>query len=145
MFLIYNELSCTIICKMKIEEHIKYWVESADHDLDSAESLFAAGKYDWSLFIGHLVLEKILKALYVQDNQNQLPPKTHNLVKLAENTNIVLSADQNFFLDEVNDFNLEVRYPEYRREFYKKCTNDFAEPYFVRIKEMFQWIKSHLK
>jgi HEPN domain-containing protein len=130
---------------MKIEEHIKYWAESADHDLDSAESLFVAGKYDWSLFIGHLVLEKILKALYVQDNQNQLPPKTHNLVKLAENTNIVLSADQKFFLDEVNDFNLEVRYPEYRREFYKKCTNDFAEPYFVRIKEMFQWIKSHLK
>lgn len=130
---------------MKIEEHIKYWVEGADHDLDSAESLFVAGKYDWSLFIGHLVLEKILKALYVQDNQNQLPPKTHNLVKLAENTNIALSADQNFFLDEVNDFNLEVRYPEYRREFYKKCTNAFAEPYFVRIKEMFQWIKSHLK
>jgi len=130
---------------MKIEEHIKYWVESAEHDLDSAESLFAAGKDDWSLFIGHLVLEKILKALYVQDNQNQLPPKTHNLVKLAENTNIALNDDQKYFLDEVNDFNLEVRYPEYRREFYKKCTQDFAEPYFVRIKEMFQWIKSHLK
>ena len=64
---------------MKIKEHIQYWVESAEHDLDSAESLFTAGKYDWSLFIGHLVLEKILKALYVQDNQNRLPPKTHNL------------------------------------------------------------------
>ena len=62
-----------------------------------------------------------------------MPPKTHNLVKLAENTNIVLNADQNFFLDEVNDFNLEVRYPEYRREFYKQCTKDFAEPYFVQI------------
>ena len=130
---------------MKIEEHIQYWVESAEHDLDSAESLFVAGKYDWCLFLGHLVLEKILKALYVQDNQNQLPPKTHNLVKLAENTNIVLSADQNFLIDEVNDFNLEVRYPEYKREFYKKCTKNFAEPYFVRIKEMFQWIKSQLK
>jgi hypothetical protein len=33
---------------MKIKEHIQYWVESAEHDLDSAESLFAAGKYDWS-------------------------------------------------------------------------------------------------
>jgi HEPN domain-containing protein len=120
-------------------------VESAEHDLDSAESLFAAGKYDWSLFIGHLVLEKILKALYVQDNQNQLPPKTQNLVKLAENTNIVLSADQKFFLDEVNDFNLEVRYPEYRHEFYKKCTKDFAAHYFVKIKDIFKWIKSHLK
>ena len=82
---------------MKIEEHIQYWVESADHDLDSAESLFAAGKYDWSLFIGHLVLEKILKALYVQDNQNRLPPKTHNLVKLAENTNVVFSRPEFFF------------------------------------------------
>ena len=130
---------------MKIKEHIQYWVESAEHDLDSAESLFTAGKYDWSLFIGHLVLEKILKAIYVQDNQNRLPPKTHNLVKLAENTNVVFSTDQIFFLDQVNDFNLEVRYPEYRREFYKKCTKEFAEPYFVQIKEMFQWIKSHLK
>ena len=130
---------------MKIEEHIQYWVESAEHDLESAESLYLSGKYDWSLFIGHLVLEKVLKGLYVRDNQNQLPPKTHNLVKLAENTNIVLSADQNFFLDEVNDFNLEVRYPEYMREFYKKCTKDFAESYFIRIKEMFQWIKSQLE
>ena len=130
---------------MKIEEHIQYWLESAEHDLDSAESLFAAGKYDWSLFIGHLVLEKVLKGLYVRDNQNQLPPKTHNLVKLAENTNIVLNAEQKFFLDEVNDFNLEVRYPEYMREFYKKCTKDFAESYFIRIKEMFQWIKSQLE
>ena len=130
---------------MKIEEHIQYWVESEEHDLESAESLYLSGKYDWSLFIGHLVLEKVLKALYVRDNQNQLPPKTHNLVKLAENTNIVLTTEQNFFLDEVNDFNLEVRYPEYMREFYKKCTKDFAESYFIRIKEMFQWIKSQLE
>jgi HEPN domain-containing protein len=130
---------------MKIEEHIKYWQESADHDLNAAESLFAADKFDWCLFIGHLVLEKILKALYVQDNQNKLPPKTHNLIKLAESTGIVLNADQKFFLDEVNDFNLEVRYPEYKGEFYKKCTKNFAEPYFLGIKEMVQWIKSHLK
>ena len=86
---------------MKIKEHIQYWVESAEHDLESAESLYLSGKYDWSLFIGHLVLEKVLKALYVRDNQNQLPPKTHNLVKLAENTNIVLTAEQKYFLDEV--------------------------------------------
>jgi len=30
---------------MKIEEHIEYWLNSADHDLDTAESLFAAEKY----------------------------------------------------------------------------------------------------
>jgi len=46
---------------MKIDEHLKYWLNSADHHLDTAESLLSAGKYDWCLFLGHLVLEKGLK------------------------------------------------------------------------------------
>jgi HEPN domain-containing protein len=130
---------------MKIDEHIKYWLNSADHDLDTAESLFSAGKYDWCLFLGHLVLEKGLKAFYVKDNENRMPPKTHNLVKLAEKTTIPLNAELKLFLDEVNDFNLEVRYPEYKQEFYKTCTKKFAEEYLNKIKEHYKWIKSLLK
>ena len=130
---------------MKIDEHIKYWLNSADHDLDTAESLFSAGKYDWCLFLGHLVLEKGLKAFYVKDNENRMPPKTHNLVKLAEKTTIPLNAELKLFLDEVNDFNLEVRYPEYKQEFYKICTKKFAEEYLNKIKEHYKWIKSLLK
>lgn len=130
---------------MEINEHIRYWLNSADHDLDTAESLFSAGKFDWCLFLGHLVLEKGLKAFYVKDNQNRMPPKTHNLVKLAEKTTIPLNDELKLFLDEVNDFNLEVRYPEYRQEFYKSCTKEFAEEYFDKIKEQYKWIKSLLK
>jgi HEPN domain-containing protein len=130
---------------MKIDEHIKYWLNSADHDLDTAESLFSAEKYDWCLFLGHLVLEKGLKAFYVKDNENRMPPKTHNLVKLAEKTTIPLNAELKLFLDEVNDFNLEVRYPEYRQEFYKTCTKKFAEEYLHKIMEHYKWIKSLLK
>jgi HEPN domain-containing protein len=130
---------------MEIDEHIRYWLNSADHDLDTAESLFSAGKFDWCLFLGHLVLEKGLKAFYVKDNQNRMPPKTHNLVKLAEKTTIPLNDELKLFFDEVNDFNLEVRYPEYRQEFYKGCTKEFAEEYLDKIKEQFKWIKSLLK
>ncbi len=43
---------------MKQEEHILYWINSANHDLDVALSLFESKKYDWSLFIAHIVLEK---------------------------------------------------------------------------------------
>ena len=57
---------------MLIEEHIQYWIESADSDLDTAEALFASGKYDWCLFLGHLVLEKILKAHYVKRQRGQV-------------------------------------------------------------------------
>jgi HEPN domain-containing protein len=130
---------------MKIDEHIKYWLNSADHDLDTAESLFSTGKYDWCLFLGHLVLEKGLKAFYVKDNENRMPPKIHNLVKLAEKTTIPLNAELKLFLDEVNDFNLEVRYPEYKQEFYKICTMKFTEEYLNKIKEHYKWIKSLLK
>jgi len=31
-----------------------------------------------------------------------------------------LTEEQKYFLDEVNDFNLEIRYPDYKFEFYKK-------------------------
>ncbi len=46
---------------MMHEDEIKYWLKIAAHDLDVAAALFAARKYDWCLFIAHLVLEKTLK------------------------------------------------------------------------------------
>ena len=48
---------------MTKEEHIAYWLKSAEHDLNAAESLFQSGKYDWCLFIGHLVWSDIDLAL----------------------------------------------------------------------------------
>ncbi len=130
---------------MNVEEHVNYWLESAEHDLGAAEQLFLSAKYDWCLFIGHLVIEKTLKATFAYNNDNKIPPKTHNLLKLAELANLMLTEDQKIFLDEVNDFNLEVRYPEYRREFYKLCTRTFAEGYFIKIKDFSKWLKSQIK
>ena len=130
---------------MTTEEHIDYWIQSADRDLETAETLFASKRYDWCLFIAHLVLEKGLKAVYVRDNNNSIPPRIHNLVKLAEKTSLTLSDEQKLFFDKVSDFNLEVRYPDYRNEFYRECTMEYAETNFTKIKEHYQWLKSLLK
>jgi len=54
---------------MNIKEHIEYWLKSASHDMEVAKALFLNQKYDWCLFIGHLVIEKTLKAFYVRDKQ----------------------------------------------------------------------------
>lgn len=130
---------------MNIKEHIQYWLDSAEHDWETAENLFTSKKYDWSLFIGHLVLEKILKAIFVQENSNRLPPKTHNLLRLAEQGQIELTEDQEMLLDRVNEFNIETRYPQYKNEFYKKCSPEFAEEYFRKIEEMAAWLKSRIQ
>lgn len=111
---------------MTKEEHIQYWQDSADHDLESAETILQSGKYDWALFIGHLALEKVLKAVFVAKNENKIPPKLHNLVRLAELSNIELDEKQRFDLDKINDFHIQTRYPDYRFEFYKKCDQRFA-------------------
>lgn len=127
------------------EEHIRYWLDSAAHDFETAEALFESRKYDWCLFIGHLVLEKTLKALYVKDTENQTPPRIHNLVKIAEKTKLQLNEEQRIFLDEVNDFNIEIRYPDFKLTFQIKCTEEYTKTRFLKIKKYYIWLRSLVK
>jgi len=129
---------------MKKSNHIKYWLDSARHDMETARGMFQTKKYDWSLFIGHLVIEKVLKAFWVRDNSNNFPPRVHNLVKLAEQTRVILSEDQKLFLMDINDFNLEVRYPDYKLKFYKMCNKRFTAKYFKKIEELYLWLKKRI-
>jgi HEPN domain-containing protein len=127
---------------MTKEEHIKYWLESAQHDLESSESILDSGRYDWCLFIGHLALEKILKAVFVDRNDNNMPPKIHNLVRLAELSKIELDEDQKFHLDKITDFNIQTRYPDYKLDFYKRCNVEYTNEYLAKIKEFYAWFSS---
>jgi HEPN domain-containing protein len=131
--------------KVKKEEHVKYWHESANHDLESAESIFDSNRYDWCLFVGHLALEKILKAVFVDRNDNAMPPKIHNLVRLAELSNIILEDEQKILLDRINDFNIQIRYPDNKLEIYKRCSADYTRENLDKIKEFYTWFSSLLK
>lgn len=125
---------------MSKKEHIKYWLNSANHDLKVAQSLFKNKNYDWCLFVGHLVLEKTLKAFWVRDNKNNIPPKIHNLLKISEQTRLILTDEYKLFLLNINDFNLEARYPDYKFNFYKKCNKEFTRQNLKRIKDFYQWL-----
>jgi HEPN domain-containing protein len=129
---------------MNVPQHIEYWLKSAEHDLDVAETLFQNQKYDWCLFVGHLVIEKVLKAFYVRDAQ-KTPPRVHNLARLAESTKLSLTEEQLTFLADINDFNIETRYPDYKFSFYKTCTREFSEEQLSKIKEMYLWLLSQMK
>jgi HEPN domain-containing protein len=124
---------------MDIKSQKQYWLNSAHHDLEVAESLFDNKKYDWCLFVGHLVLEKALKACFVNNNE-KFPPKIHDLVRLANLAKIDLDDDTLEFLDSVNTFNIATRYPDEKFKFYKLCTHEFTNLNFDRIKDFFSWI-----
>lgn len=126
---------------MTIKEQAKYWLDSSISDLEAAENNFKSGNYDWCLFIGHLALEKALKCIYVLSLQDT-PPRTHDLVKLAQASDLDLSEKTKKLYSIVNTFNIEARYSEYKSDFHKICTKDFTQNYLTQIKENFEWLKS---
>lgn len=130
---------------MKKEELMKYWIKSADRDFRTMNHLFEKKDYNWSLFLGHLVIEKLLKAYYVKNNDDH-PPLSHNLVRLAEKGKLELDEDQKDILATVTTFNIRARYDDYKSEFYKTCTKEFTETWTKKIKGFRKWIKNqHLK
>ncbi|KQC11192.1 MAG: hypothetical protein APR62_10415 [Smithella sp. SDB] len=126
-----------------MEAHVEYWLTQSDNDLPVAESMLGNGHYTWCLFIGHLVLEKLFKAIYVREHQ-KIAPRIHDLVKLAKSTSLNLNDEQLVFLSEVSDFNMEGRYPDEKNQFARKCDKQFATDYLRRIKEMRSWLRKQI-
>jgi HEPN domain-containing protein len=130
---------------MTIDEHIEYWVKNSLIDLKSSSNMLTAGIFDWCLFVGHLALEKMLKAHWVKANQQSIPPKIHNLMKLAELAKIELTENQIEFFRIVNQFHLEARYQDYKDEFRTIATKKFETENLQKINEVFEWLKFQIK
>jgi len=122
---------------------IDYWINSSDDDFETMISLFDNKRYNWSLFVGHLLIEKLLKALYVK-NTDEFPPFLHNLYRLSELCNLYLDEDQKLFMITVTAFNLNTRYDDYKMSFYKKCTPDYTAVWIEKIKINRIWIKQQI-
>ena len=43
-------------------KYIKHWIDSSDEDFETMNTMFETKQYAWSMFIGHLMIEKLLKA-----------------------------------------------------------------------------------
>lgn len=41
---------------------VNYWVDSSDEDFETMIAMFDSKRYSWSMFVGHLMMEKLLKA-----------------------------------------------------------------------------------
>jgi len=121
------------------KQTIQYWLESAEDDWKVSNHLFEKGDYPYSLFFGHLTIEKILKAIYV-DRLNESPPYTHCLVFLAEKISLNLTMEQLELLETITDFNMEARYPDEKFSFKKRCTKDFSEKYLNDIQVFREWL-----
>lgn len=61
---------------MELKEHIEYWTKASDDDYEVCLLLLDFSKYLHALFLAHLSIEKLVKAHWVMDNNNAVPPKS---------------------------------------------------------------------
>lgn len=117
-----------------------YWIKGSKEALTVAEHLFEKGDFSYALFFGHLAVEKILKALYV-DKKKEHAPHTHNLKRIAREADLSLDDEKSQTLLLITSFNIEARYPDIKRSFRKKCTEEFTLAQMQIIRETFQWLE----
>lgn len=125
------------------EKIVKHWIDTSEEDYQTMLILFDSKTYAWSLFLGQISVEKLLKAKYVDKNKKHAP-FIHNLYRLAELSVIELTDEFADWLDNISAFNLNARYDDYKREFFTLCTKEYAKEWIEKIKIIRSWIKRML-
>ncbi len=123
-----------------VQKQIDYWQTSSNEDFAAAESLLEKGHLRHCLFFAHLAIEKMLKA-HVTRQTKDVPPRIHNLVRLAEIANIKLDSERVEFLREFGIYQLEGRYPDSEQV---SVDSDIVRDEISRAKEMLIWLKTQL-
>ncbi|MDR2166382.1 MAG: HEPN domain-containing protein [Clostridiales bacterium] len=114
---------------MMIKHHVDIWLRGSSEDLRTMEYLLKGRKVVHAMFIGHLALEKMLKALCAVRLVPQEEFFTHNLRLLAQKAGLWehLNADEQAELRNITTFNIEGRYEEYKSDFRALCTPKFTK------------------
>ena len=74
-----------------------------------------------------------------------MPPKSHNLIYLFEKTNLELSEDDTDFLQMMNTFQIEGRYPDYISYLYKTTNKEDTENIIAQTKKLFKCLQEKLQ
>lgn len=123
-----------------MNKHISNWIKSSNYDFKTAEHMFKTGRYVYVLFMCHLSVEKLLKALY-ETIFKKNAPKTHNLVYLLKASAIELPEKHLETLESLNDLSIITRYPEDIDAMVKAFKRKKVEDYLKKTKEMIKWLK----
>ena len=130
---------------MDKKEGIKYCLDIAEYDLETARAMLEAKRLLYVGFMCHQVIEKALKACYVSAN-NEIPPYTHNLIFLAEKAKLddLFSEEQRNLIFTLRPLNVESRYPAYKDELFKTLSYEICRKMLSDTEEMLKWIKGKL-
>jgi len=124
-----------------MEQQIAYWRQGSDEDAEVARNLLQQGRIRHAMFFAHLALEKMLKA-HVAKATHDMPPRIHDLVRLADLAGVAVSLERREFLARMQQYCLAGRYPDYQAPVPSQVP---AQNELRETQEMLLWLTSQLK
>ena len=126
------------------EEQIKYWISTSNEDWGVVQDLHKSGRHMYALFFIHLTMEKLLEGHWVKSN-SEAPPRTHDLIHIHDQTELNLASSDLELLESLNSWNLEGRYPDYKKSLYKMATAEFTASKIEKVEILRKWLLEKLQ
>ena len=120
------------------------WLATAQYDLETAEFMYTSGRYIYTVFMSHMALEKITKAV-IEEVSGKEPPRTHDLQYLFTLAGLTPEENTQDFIAELSNLSVATRYPVDFERALSDFSKDRAEFVLATTKETFEWIKTQIE
>ncbi|MCL2081401.1 MAG: HEPN domain-containing protein [Oscillospiraceae bacterium] len=127
-------------------DKIEYWLGLCDEDFITAKWLLRGERWLYTAYFCNQIAEKALKAA-VANVTDEVPPKTHDLYKLAKYSRITedLTDAHRVFLNKIARYQIEARYPEYKNQSAALLDAEKCGQMLNETEDFLCWIKQRLE
>ena len=129
------------LSNQEVYKWVDHLLQESREAYATAEDLYKDKRYHFALFFCHLALEKTIKATFLSRKKKFAPP-VHDLIYLVKKLDIALDSEKLTQLAEINTFNIRARYEDYKREFFKKATSEYALKWIQISKNLLVFFKN---
>jgi HEPN domain-containing protein len=119
------------------------WAAQSLYDIETAKAMLDTGRYLYVLFCCQQSVEKMLKAL-IAKRTRELPPRLHNLMRLAEVASLTIPEDTAHLFRRLTDFYIASRYPEELEAATWNVDSSQVQQTYVATEEVLRWLSAVL-
>ena len=128
---------------MTAQEKYEHWLDIAQYDLETAESMLSSGRWLYVVFMCQQAVEKLVKGLYtlyVDDNI----PRIHNIKTIVEyfedKLSVAIPEEKHKLFDKLSGYYLNNRYPDFMIKLSLQIKEKEASDILLQTKEVFSWL-----
>jgi HEPN domain-containing protein len=128
---------------MTNEEKYEYWLDIAEYDLKTAETMLSGGRWLYVVFMCQQAIEKLVKGLYtlyIDDNV----PKIHDInsvfTKFEGKLPVPVDDTTRKLFAKLSAFYLNNRYPEFKAKLSTILNESEAKITLKQSQEVFAWL-----